>query len=91
MNEILELFKKNYEAFYIGDDEAGWLYFSKLIEKIQFHISDVNLDVNFKNTLMDFIGKFESITKMKQQKNYPLIADELFEIYNKLIVFKEFN
>jgi len=91
MNELLDLLSKNYKSFYTGNDEEGWTYFSQLIEKIQLCISDKNLDTQFKNTLMIFISKFENITLLKQQKNYPLIADEIYLIYNELAKYKELN
>lgn len=91
MEELLELARKSYSFFYIGQDKEGWLYFSKLIEWIQYNIVDEHLDVNVKKIFTDFIGVFEEIEVLKSQNNIVLIADKIRSFEERLSVFKELN
>lgn len=91
MKELIDLFKKSADAFYLGKDENGWNYFTKLIETMQFYIADEKLDVNFKNVLMAFVVKNNTIVSLKAEKNYPVLADIFYDTYKKLDAIKHFN
>ncbi len=69
MNEVLEMLLGSYRAFCLGQDSKGWTSFSDLIAQIELIINDV--DSETKAQLLGFIGQFDNITRLREEKKLP--------------------
>jgi hypothetical protein len=91
MNELLKVVMDTYKAFYLGRDTEGWKAFSTLITLIQDKIENDQTDPAAVAMLTEFITHFDTITDLRKEGNYTLIADLFYDLHLQLTSSKGLN
>ncbi len=80
---LISLMDTCYKSFYVGDDKKAWKTIVEIIDEVQNAISLGISGVN-RELLFEFIGNIENMHLLKEENNFTLIGDYIYEVYIKL-------